>query len=112
MENVVIKQMTHEEQIHYLLGMLDDNLKLYPEYSDKEKFKQCYLANEKNFCDNIATIIFKQMDYEADIDYHYIIGVYIYLKLENPELTFYDIINKMFDKTNNITKIKKYMTNI
>lgn len=112
MNRVVVKELSNEEQIIHLLSMIDDNFKLYPEYSEQEKYREYFDKNKDTFCEDIASIIFNQMNCEEYIDYHYIIGVYMHLRLNNEDLSFADIINMMFDKTNNITKIKRYLASM
>ena len=108
MENVVDEQMSNKNEIDSLLGMIDDNFKFYPEYSDEEKFCKYFEEHNKEFCDKINALIFKHMNCEAYINYYHIIGVYMYIKHNYPELSFDDVINMMFDKTNTKAKIRIY----
>ena len=106
MKNVVDVKTKIEEEINRLLGIIDDNFKLYPKYSDDKFYSQYFKENSKELCNSINELIVKNMDCETYINYHHIIGVFMYIKHNYPELSFDDIINMMFDKTNTMTKIK------
>ena len=106
MENIVDIKIRNENEISRLLGNIDDNFNLYPEYKNEEIYCKYFKEHSKNFCNNIDELIFKNMNCEVHINLYHIIGVYMYIKNNNQEMSFDDIINKMFDKTNTMTKIK------
>ena len=108
MENIVDVETSIEEEINLLLGMIDDNFKLYPEYSDDEFYSQYFKENSKEFCNSINELIVKHMNCETYINYYHIIGVFMYIKHNYSELSFDDVINMMFDKTNTKAKIRIY----
>ena len=108
MENLVDFNTSIEVEINHLLGMIDDNFKLYPEYSDEEFYSQYFKENSKEFCNSINELIVKHMNCETYINYYHIIGVFMYIKHNYSELSFDDVINMMFDKTNTKAKMIRF----